>query len=66
MAKAHTCKFHDHAHNYTKHTCGCEYCALYWKTCPRCFEREHGHHSYEQNMVATTTELLRCIAQETA
>jgi hypothetical protein len=41
------CKFHDYAHPYTKHTCGCEYCPFYWLACPRC------HGSDDSNMVAS-------------
>lgn len=31
------CKFHDYAHPYVRHVCGCEYCPHYWASCPRCY-----------------------------
>jgi len=45
----HRCKTHPD-HFYTKCECGCEYCAEYWKSCPRCFEREHGFHAFRENL----------------
>ena len=39
----HKCKAHHEAHDYTKHSCGHEYCPHYWQSCPRCFGSGDGN-----------------------
>lgn len=48
--ETHKCKFHGYSHDYVKHECGHEYCALYWKACPRCY----GHN--EETRISQVTE----------
>jgi hypothetical protein len=43
MEQVHTCKAHGHAHRYTRHNCGHQYCPLYWIACPRCYGSEENN-----------------------
>jgi hypothetical protein len=42
-AKVHRCKAHQYSHRYTLCTCGCQYCARVWASCPRCAERTRAY-----------------------
>ena len=35
-----------HGRPYTVHSCGCQFCPLYWHSCPRCYGSD------PENMIA--------------
>jgi hypothetical protein len=37
-----TCKLHNHPYTVCR-ACKHQFCAIYWRECPRCYARAHGH-----------------------